>query len=203
MSIVSEIGRRLPATWKTAFRPVTEFLAIGWRRMFYAVRFAGLNVRIHPTSWVASKAIIRCTGGGEIVIGQGCEIHAFAMIDACGGSVRLGDYCSLNPFAIVYGHGGAKIGSHVRIAAHTVIIPANHNFRSTASLHESGVTGVGITIGDDVWLGAGARVLDGVSIGNRSVVGAGAVVTRSVPSGCVAKGVPARAVPIDGSHAAV
>lgn len=163
------------------------------------MRFAGLGVQIHPTSWVGSKAIIRCTGGGRIVIGKYCEIHDFSMIDASGGSICIGDHCSLNPFAIIYGHAGTKIGSRVRIAAHSVIIPANHNFRSTAPLNESGVSGVGITIEDDVWLGAGARILDGVAIGSRSVVGAGAVVTRSVPSGCLATGVPARAANINGA----
>lgn len=108
----------------------------------------------------------------------------------------MGDHCSLNPFAIIYGHGGATLGNRVRIAEHTVIIPADHNFRSPAPLHESGVTCVGISIGNDVWLVAGARILDGVAIGNRSVVGAGAVVTRSIPPGCVATGVPARGTSI-------
>ncbi len=136
------------------------------------------------------------------MIGQHCEIHDFAMIDAIGGSVRMGDHCSLNPFAIIYGYGGARIGDRVRIAAHSVIIPANHNFRSTALLHESGVVGRGITIGDDVWIGAGVRVLDGVAVGSRSVVGAGAVVTRSIPPNCVAMGVPARAAPFPVSEQA-
>lgn len=160
--------------------------------MLYAGRFAGVNVHIHPTAWVAKKALIRCSGGGKIVIGQHCEIHPYAMIDSMGGSVVLGKHCSLNPFAIIYGHGGTKLGNGVRIAAHSVIIPANHNFRTSDPLHSSGVTGIGISIGDDVWLGAGTRILDGVTIGDRSVVGAGAVVTRMVPPGSVATGVPAR-----------
>lgn len=167
-----------------------------WRRLCYAIRFAGADVTIHPTTWVARKAMIRCTGGGTIVIGKYCEIHEYAMIDSCGGSVRMGDHCSLNPFAIVYGHAGALLGNGVRVAAHVVIIPANHDFRSTKPLHEAGLTGIGITVGDDVWLGAGARILDGVSVGGRSVVGAGAVVSRSIPAGCVATGVPARHKPI-------
>ena len=51
-----------------------------------------------------------------------------------------------------------------------------------------------ITIGDDVWLGAGVVVLPGVTIGDGTVVGAGSVVTRSLPTGVVATGVPARVV---------
>jgi acetyltransferase-like isoleucine patch superfamily enzyme len=55
-------------------------------------------------------------------------------------------------------------------------------------------TSAGITLGDDEWLGAGAKVLDGVKIGSRVAVGAGAVVTSDLPDGVVAVGVPARVV---------
>ena len=51
-----------------------------------------------------------------------------------------------------------------------------------------------VTIGDNVWLGAGAKVLDGVRLGNDVVVGAGAVVTSDLPDGAVAVGIPARVV---------
>ena len=200
MSILNLLLNRVLGRFKLQLRPVASIIQNTWRRFSYAVRFAGLNVHIHPTAWVSSRAIIRCTGGGEIIIGEHCEIHDYAMIDSIGGKVRMGNHCSLNPFAIIYGHGGTTIGNSVRIAAHTVIIPANHSFRSTARLHESGVTSVGISIGNDVWLGSGARILDGVIIGNRSVVGAGAVVTRSIPEGCIATGVPARFTSIKFSH---
>ncbi|HKQ13574.1 MAG TPA: acyltransferase [Steroidobacteraceae bacterium] len=197
MALMSALRSGLPAGVRTLLRPHVQRLRTAWRRVSYAWRFFGLRVRVHPTAWVASRAIIRCTGGGEITIGPFCEIHDYAMIDSFGGSVQLGANCSLNPFAIIYGHGGTRIGDGVRIAAHVVIIPANHNFRSDQPLHEAGVHGAGISIGDDVWLGSGARVLDGVTIGSRSVVGAGAVVTRTVAPGCIALGVPARIRSID------
>ena len=194
--VLTVIRAGLPPAAKSFFRPFGERMRVTFRRVVYALRFAGLNVRVDPTTWVARKAILRCTGGGEVRIGKYCEIHDFAMLDAFGGSVYLGDYCSLNPFAILYGHGGTRVGNGVRIAAHAVVIPANHNFGTTAPLHEAGVTAKGITIEDEVWLGAGVRILDGVTIGHHSVVGAGAVVTRSIPSSCTAVGVPARAIPM-------
>ena len=52
----------------------------------------------------------------------------------------------------------------------------------------------GIVVEDNVWIGAGARVLDGVTIGSGSVIGAGAIVTKSIPRRCVAYGAPCKPV---------
>jgi len=59
---------------------------------------------------------------------------------------------------------------------------------------EQGRSSSGITLGDNVWLGTGTKVLDGVRIGRDVVVGAGAVVTDDLPDGAVAVGMPARVV---------
>ncbi len=167
-----------------------------FRRLRFAVRFAGRNVRVHPSSYVSRKCVIRVNGGGSITIGRDCEIHDFAMLMTYGGDIRIGDHSSVNPFTIVYGHGGTRIGSSVRIAAHTVIIPANHVRGSDERpLYRSGVTAKGIVIEDDVWIGAGCRILDGVHIGRHAVIGAGSVVTGSIPAGTIAVGVPARVLP--------
>jgi acetyltransferase-like isoleucine patch superfamily enzyme len=56
----------------------------------------------------------------------------------------------------------------------------------------------GIVVGDDVWLGFGVVVLDGVRIGKGAVVGAGSVVTRDIPDNAIAVGVPARVVKMRG-----
>lgn len=128
-------------------------------------------------------------------MGRNCEIHDFAMLLTYGGNIAIGDYCSVNPFTIVYGHGGVTIGNGVRIAAHTVLIPANHDASDVSQpLHASGVTAVGIVIEDEVWIGTGCRILDGVRVGHHAVIGAGSVVTRSIPANSTAVGVPARVI---------
>ena len=73
------------------------------------------------------RSMVRVCNGGTITIGKGCEIHPFAMLLTHGGDIQLGDNCSVNPFTIIYGMGGTQIGNGVRIAAHTVIVPENHN----------------------------------------------------------------------------
>ena len=86
------------------------------------------------------------------------------------------------------------------VAAHTVIIPSNHSFDDPDKpISHQGERSQGIEIGQDVWIGCGARVLDGVSLGDGCVIGAGAVVTRSIETNCVAVGVPARVIGVRGA----
>ncbi|MEJ8311582.1 acyltransferase [Agrobacterium larrymoorei] len=132
---------------------------------------------------------------GSIVIGPRTTIDKGVILRTYGGKISVGPDCSLNPYVILYGHGGLKIGRGVRIAAQTVIIPANHTYSDPSTyIFEQGETRQGIVIQDNVWLGTGVRVLDGTTIGEGSVVGAGSVVTKNLQKGGVFVGVPARKI---------
>jgi acetyltransferase-like isoleucine patch superfamily enzyme len=75
------------------------------------------------------------------------------------------------------------------------IVAVNHVFDEPGRpFVEQGITAEGVTIEDDVWIGAGSIITDGVRIGRGSVIAAGAVVTRDVPPQVVAGGVPARII---------
>jgi acetyltransferase-like isoleucine patch superfamily enzyme len=81
------------------------------------------------------------------------------------------------------------------IGAHTVIIPANHGIaRLDVPMGTQPLTKKGIALGEDVWIGAGCKVLDGVHIGNGAVIGAGSVVTKDIDAYLIALGVPAKVV---------
>ena len=89
--------------------------------------------------------------------------------------------------------GTVIMGDHVRVGAHASILGFNHNHaRLDRPIHEQGLSSKGIRIGDDVWIGSGALLLDGVSVGSHCIVAAGAVVTRDVPDWAVVAGNPAR-----------
>lgn len=130
--------------------------------------------------------------GGSITLGERCTIHTGAMILSYGGAIRIGDNCSINPYCVLYGHGGLTIGDNVRIAAHCVVIPANHGMAAGVCVADQPETRLGIRIGSDIWLGAGVKVLDGAVIHDGCVVAAGAVVRGELQENGVYGGVPAR-----------
>ena len=93
--------------------------------------------------------------------------------------------------------GGISIGDDVLIGPNVVIRASNHIFADPhRPIRLQGTTGLGIIIESDVWLGANVVVVDGVTIGKGSVIGAGAVVTKSIPPYSVAVGVPAKVVSV-------
>lgn len=112
-----------------------------------------------------------------------------------GGNIRIGRQCSINPYTVIYGHGNTTIGDNVLIAGGCMIIPSNHTFsRLDIPINQQGNTARGIVIEDNVWIGHGCSILDGVTIGEGSVVAAGSVVTRSTPPRVVVAGIPAKVV---------
>lgn len=160
-----------------------------------AVANASGSVQIDPSSTLYPGSQVTPTGDGTIEIGANCIVHRQSMVVAAGGKIEIGANTTLNPFTIVYGHGGTEIGDGVRIAAHTIIIPANHVFEDRERyIYEQGIKSSGITIEDDVWIGAGCRILDGVTIGEGAVIGAGSVVTEDIPEYSIVAGVPAEVV---------
>ncbi|HOG45113.1 MAG TPA: acyltransferase [Anaerolineae bacterium] len=106
-------------------------------------------------------------------------------------SLRLGDCVDIGEFVVLRASGGLTIGSRVLIAAHAVLTTRGH----PKTLPRYGqIEDAPLLVEDDVWIGAGAIVLPGVSVGRGAIVAAGAVVTHSVPPFCIVAGVPARPV---------
>lgn len=132
---------------------------------------------------------------GQIHISSGSRISEGVILAPYGGSIFIDENVYVGPYCVLYGHGGLTVGKNTLIASHTVIIPANHGFSQIdIPIRNHPLTKLGIRIGEDVWIGSGVRVLDGVSIGNGCVIGAGAVVTKSLEDYSVAVGVPARTI---------
>lgn len=93
-------------------------------------------------------------------------------------------------------HGSIKIGDHVKIGGYVLMTDTDAHpmdFMVRRSSNE-GTKSAPIVIEDDVWIGAHCIILKGVTIGARSIIGAGSVVTKSIPADCVAAGNPCRVI---------
>lgn len=108
------------------------------------------------------------------------------------GEVRTGRNCTMNVFSVVRG-GVITLGDAVRIGAHTSILAFNHTMTDPeVEVFRQPISSRGISVGNDVWIGSHVVVLDGVTVGDKAVIAAGAVVTKDVPAGAVVGGNPAR-----------
>ena len=107
------------------------------------------------------------------------------------GDVIIGDHTRVGLHNTIIGP--VTIGSHVNLAQGITVTALNHNFEDTNKrIDEQGISTNPVTIEDDIWIGANAVILPGVTIGHHSVVAAGAVVTKDVPPHSLAAGVPAK-----------
>lgn len=107
-----------------------------------------------------------------------------------GAHIHFGEKCFVNFNCVFLDVCEIRIGSHVQIGPAVQLLTPLHPLHAEQRRHEE--YGQPIAIGDDVWIGGGAILCPGVSVGSRSVIGAGSVVTRSIPEGVLAVGNPCR-----------
>ena len=151
------------------------------------------NLSIHPSVRLSPQVVTSTYHGGSITIKKNSELLNGVLLLTYGGNITIGEKCSINPYCVLYGHGNLTIGNNVLIAGHCLIIPANHKFADlNIPINLQGETRKGIIIEDNVWIGAGCQILDGVTIGEGAIVAAGAVVNKDVMPNTIVGGVPAK-----------
>jgi maltose O-acetyltransferase len=101
-------------------------------------------------------------------------------------NVSIGDQALINAECLFEAAAPIRIGAGTYVGPRVALLTTNHIGASLASEFKP------VTIGQGVWIGAGATVVPGVTIGDGAVVGAGAVVTKDVPAGARVAGVPAK-----------
>jgi acetyltransferase-like isoleucine patch superfamily enzyme len=133
--------------------------------------------------------------GRNVTLGRGASLIATGVIAHLGEGIRMGDRCAVGAGSFLAGQGGIEIGDDTIMGPGVRIVSENHRFSDvTVPIRAQGVRRIGIVVGTDCWIGAGAIILDGVSLGQGCVVAAGSVVTGIVPPLSVVAGVPARVI---------
>lgn len=164
--------------------------------------------------WQVPRSVLL---GRRVMIGEGCFVDANSLtsrivlkddvwlsrgcylVAGPGVEILIGPQTYVGHRCLFYGHGGIEVGRDVLLANDVQLICGNHTFdRQDVPIRAQPTVERPIVIGDDVWLGASAIVLGGVTVGRGSVVGAGAVVTHDLPPYSIARGVPAQVVGVRG-----
>lgn len=143
-------------------------LWILWRRMW-------TEASERMKQWLLEYSLMK----RRVTLLPGCKITGI-------NGVEFGEDILISHQAFIQGAGGISFGSRIMVGPRVMLISTGHDLVTRHSMSHP------IVIEDDVWLGAGCTVLAGVRIGRGSVVGAGAVVTKSIEPYSVAVGVPAR-----------
>lgn len=196
------------------FGPMPGAMGLFLRKHFYRYLFKDVG----PNAVFGQSIIIR--HGGKIAIGRNVLIDDYCVLDARGtenSAIKLDDNVSIARNSILDARGGVieigengnigsfcrigtmsrmKIGKNVLISSYCYVGCLSRKFErvDVPIMFQGIVSKGGVEIGDNVWIGAGAKIMDGVTIGRDSVIGAGAVVTKDIPELVIAYGVPARVI---------
>lgn len=175
-----------------------------WKRMFlkevHGLFFVGKHVSITHGKHIRCGKNVKFEDYSEIhglceelVFGNNVTISRGAMIRPSsyyggdyGKGLVMGDNSSIGPHGYVGCSGKIIIGKNVMFGPKCSLFAENHVFSNTkVDIKSQGVTQKGITIEDDCWIGSNCVILDGVTIGRGSVIGAGTLVTKDISPGSI------------------
>jgi acetyltransferase-like isoleucine patch superfamily enzyme len=187
--MIKRLSRELSA-WMIEFcRWAPSGIGQCLRLKSYAKRLkkGGNNCYIGPGTSISGWENISLEN--NVSIGQNC------ILSSSEGALSIGNNTGLNSNVTLGADlGSIYIGKNVIIGMNTVMRAANHRFDQSPDVpirdqgHDRGT----IVIHDDVWIGANVTIVPNVTIGSHCVIGAGSVVTKDIPTGTMAVGVPAR-----------
>lgn len=141
--------------------------------------------------------IYKSAGGGPVEVGDNVRIYRDTIIQTGkDGYVKLAPNLAIQPRCQFSAYkAGIEIKKDAQIAPNCAFYPYNHGFSAGELICKQPLSSKGgIIVEEDAWLGFGAIILDGVTIGKGAIVGAGSVVTKSIPDDSVASGNPAKII---------
>ena len=203
-TVVTTLFGRVPSILGVGLRGVVYRLILGMEGMAAVetgvrLRFAN-NIRLGRGSYLDEHTYLHACPNG-ITIGSGTYVmhgailHVYNFREIPHSGITIGSDSLIGERSVLRGQGGISIGDRVYFAPLVQVLAVDHVFDDPdRPFTEQGITARGVTIEDDVWVGAGAVITDGVTIGRGAVIAAGAVVTGDVKPHTVAGGVPAREI---------
>ncbi|HEX8464931.1 MAG TPA: acyltransferase [Abditibacterium sp.] len=163
-----------------------------WRRFYLKMRFPRASWGIGCD--VRTGLRLKLAPGADLRIGPGCVFERDATLE-CSGVLHIGARSIFGHHCTLAAKESLIVGEDCLIAEMVSIRDHDHRFDDfDTPISAQGEVCAPVRIGNNVWLAARVVVIKGVTIGDGSIVGAGAVVTKDIPAGAIAVGVPARVV---------
>ena len=135
--------------------------------------------------------------GENFSLGRNSIIECTGVIRDLGDNLKIGDNVGIAANAFISMRGPINIGSNTIMGPNVQMFAENHNFGDiNVPIFLQGATKIGINIGEDCWIGADTKILDGVNIGKKVIIAAGSVVNKDVPDYSIIAGVPAKIIKI-------
>lgn len=143
---------------------------------------------------ISATAELDVATGGILDIGAHTKImeYVYILVSQAGARVTIGGQVGISRSSIIGCKQCITIGDGTLIGPFVQIIDHDHGIALGTPIGQQGDTAATVTIGSDVWVGAGAKVLKGVTIHDGAVIGANAVVTHDIPANAIAVGIPAK-----------
>jgi acetyltransferase-like isoleucine patch superfamily enzyme len=151
------------------------------------------------TTQIGDNVEINALSRNGVVIGDNFSIlknsiiECTGVISELGEGIVIGNNVGIAQNCFIQVRGRVIIGNNVIFGPNVSIFSENHNFEDISiPIKNQGTTRMGVIIEDDVWLGSGSKVLDGVKIGHGSIIAAGAIVNHNVPPFSIVGGIPGK-----------
>jgi acetyltransferase-like isoleucine patch superfamily enzyme len=155
----------------------------GWRWETDGPVFFGKDLQLQ----IAKRGKVRF--GRFVWVGDGTKIRCHE------GEVRIGDKTVLGQECTISAYQHVSIGEQCIIADRVMMIDFDHNVAEVERpIRRQGIYKRDVRVGNNVWIGYGAQILRGVTVGDNAIIGASAVVTKDVPANAVVAGAPARVI---------
>lgn len=182
-------------------------VAIFLSRIWNPIKFRLTGIIIGKNACIRGKIFIDMGKGSQIIIGNNLNISSGLNINplsrnirACisaykGATIKIGNNVGISS-ACIWSSKSITIGNNVKIGGDSIIIDSDSHSLDYLIRKDSDnkIISKDIIIEDDVWIGTRSIVLKGVTIGARSIIGAGSVVTKDIPTDCIAAGNPCRII---------
>lgn len=163
-----------------------------WRRL---LTVAGWRWRTDGMLFLGPRLQLQIGRTGEIRFGRFAWIGSGTKIRCHEGVVEIGDKTVLGQECTISAYQRVRIGQQCVVADRAMFIDFDHNVSDPEqAIRHQGIYKRDVIVGSNVWIGYGVQVLRGVRIGDNSIIGSGAVVTRDIPANAVAAGIPARVI---------